>query len=580
MSVNYQLTDLQDLFHPFLVRKFEGATVAYKAAGCEIADHDLIDHYAYAIDTHNEAMGEEKTVFAERYGGDGLVRNGGGVRCALVGAIQVKGIGANSLLGLNADPFHSDGHLSFEDALYEAIWGEIFGDSMPYGAVKAIAVIHAHAASSSTFKNGRALLLREGKIRPAHFERAIYFKPSADIAEHRDADVRRVRNAIKHLPSCLPRPKNVDPGEWAGKSEYERFSLGLSELASRYAVQAAFAKSLLIFHAASPSNITVDGEWLDFTSIFSLHPQDFDPAINFRNFWSGFWDSHAPLVKNLVSLNFYANKYLFGDEAGSHAMVCALSEFSREYQASLIRYFLCYAGLPLAIAEKVHAREPAQRWGCLFIPFFKQIYPRRVEARQALPEAHRQSANQIDLSDLSLLSQYGANAGGGEMGAALDQAYQDLKQDIHEVCAQLDISIPSLRRALFINERRFIKSKAGMEQRFIRREISAAYNHADASNLDIRVNLDNYFCQVKDRAALHFSYDRDFNILMWQSDGLRMEYDMINELIAITNPDETRRIAWRYFPEFIASSNQFDEIIEFYGDGLIREFSPVREDIC
>ena len=115
-----------------------------------------------------------KSLFAERYGGGAISRNGGGARCGFDGRWQVKGIGANALVGQGAK--HVDGELTMTGAVLEALWGNVMAKLLPYGAVPNKAILLTDSpiaalspASARSPHNRKALLVREPVVRPAHF---------------------------------------------------------------------------------------------------------------------------------------------------------------------------------------------------------------------------------------------------------------------------------------------------------------------------------------------------------------------------------------------------------------------------
>lgn len=68
-------------------------------------------------------LADEKLFYAERYGGGAISRNGGGARCGFDGRWQVKGIGANALVGRGSKQV--DGELTLTGAVLEALWGNL-----------------------------------------------------------------------------------------------------------------------------------------------------------------------------------------------------------------------------------------------------------------------------------------------------------------------------------------------------------------------------------------------------------------------------------------------------------------------
>lgn len=200
---------------------------------------------SYIIDPLSSS--HSKIFHAERYGGSGIQRNGGGARCGFDGNYQVKGIGANPLVGEGTDGRHSNGALGAIHAIYEALWGEVLAQILPYGAVRAWAVLLTDVYTDKAFdrsqgRSRRALLVREPVIRPAHFERAPYFRPRQEYADHLIHDARRVRSVIHMLPGNLP-VSAEGVSEEARRNPRLYCIEGLCELARREAWQMAFCRT-------------------------------------------------------------------------------------------------------------------------------------------------------------------------------------------------------------------------------------------------------------------------------------------------------------------------------------------------
>src|SRR5690348_8288649 len=85
---------------------------------------------------------ESREYFAERYGGRGVGLNGGGARCGTTGLVQIKGIGKTPLVGVKStEAEHSYGGASLQEAVREALWGEICHIALPFGAVRSFGII-------------------------------------------------------------------------------------------------------------------------------------------------------------------------------------------------------------------------------------------------------------------------------------------------------------------------------------------------------------------------------------------------------------------------------------------------------
>ena len=273
MTIN--ITSFQDALVPFTVNKLRTTQIVWLnrraiSQHAELRDapdpgrwfqHELA--YVVRDDTYFTSalveQGATKTLFTDRYGGRGLLTNGGGARSGIVGSFQIKGIGRTPLVGQALDEWHSYGGLNLVDAALEAINSVVFGNILPHGAVQCYAVIFAghqtaHMPSGHHNRGAGALLVRELCVRPAHFFRAGHFQVREDVREVLMDDVERTRRVNKHLCEVM--------------NGHEGVIELIGNFLSASADQFAFARLFRIYHGAiSASNISLDGRWLDLTNI-------------------------------------------------------------------------------------------------------------------------------------------------------------------------------------------------------------------------------------------------------------------------------------------------------------------------
>ncbi len=219
----------------------------------------ILKAFAFGIpgkDEPESAFGpEEKIFFADRYGGSGVGDNFGSGRAASSGEIQIKGIGKTPLVANQGDD-HSNGFAPLEEAVREAIWGEINRD-LPHGSNRVIAVIDR--GTTTRLPNGthqcNTLIVRENAVRPAHFLANFNTR-----GRYGKSDPARLNQNAKLLEEALP-----VPAQYKGDSRKTRISAGLFEFATRVAQQYAAAFARMFYHGAtSPSNIELSGKFLDF----------------------------------------------------------------------------------------------------------------------------------------------------------------------------------------------------------------------------------------------------------------------------------------------------------------------------
>jgi hypothetical protein len=290
---------------------FQIATPTLVWARDASAADDYLDRFGFCVplpDELPELYGQEQIeMLAERYGGPGISINGGGVRCGNVNGFQIKGVGPTELAGVGADYWHSYGGASLKEALRETIWGEVFNQALPFGAVtvEAIIVINGsevelpYPASNGKKTCPRALIIRPQFVRPAHYLRAPLFRPSQQFKASNVTDTERTQAAIQslraeliHILAATPQTSVVDL---------------LTQTYQRYAAQVAAARAKRLFHGSlSASNIALDGRLVDFGMSSSV--SDHGRIIITRGCPDA-WMQHSILAGSIHDLAFFIRKY-------------------------------------------------------------------------------------------------------------------------------------------------------------------------------------------------------------------------------------------------------------------------------
>jgi hypothetical protein len=321
---------LETLFPPessitFEARALRGATTSWKSNKLELATQ--LANYAFSIPLKKDpkqAYLPTKTIFfAERYGGQGLGSNGGGVRCGLLNGVQVKGIGRNPLAGRGADFFHSYGGASLNEGMAEAIWGEVVHSALPHGACRVFGLITTGTRvpllapkPGQDPTTPRALIVRQALLRPAHYMRSPYFDPVDDrITIISDTD--RTRAAVATLSTTL---HSIYGAQNAPLNDM------LHTMFGRAAEQLAAARAKRIMHGSLiDSNWSLDGRWLDFgtTSTLPDHGRYFISPGS-----PDFLHEHMILRRTMKDFIFYLRKYLAESE---RATLCTDDEIWAEF---------------------------------------------------------------------------------------------------------------------------------------------------------------------------------------------------------------------------------------------------------
>lgn len=308
--------------------------------------------------------GGVRTFFAERYGGDGLVFNGGGARCGLLDAVQIKGIGRNCLAGSATGFWHSYGGESVANGVREVIWSELLQAALPFGAVPVHGVLDTGTRAPAFALNGeegsvpRGLTIREAALRPAHFMRAVYFS-RADIRSHGLApDNVRTAAAIGMLESAL---RHHRLAETVIGVEY--LAAALRQLFERYGAQSAAALAKRIVHGTlNASNLSIDGRWIDFGTISTI--SDYGRIATAQS-GEDVWD-HGRVAKVAVDWMYYLKRFLPATCAMAVPSGSTLFQiFLDAYEARLEIEFLKLTGLPETLLMLVSPHHRSALYGCL-----------------------------------------------------------------------------------------------------------------------------------------------------------------------------------------------------------------------
>lgn len=377
MRTRWSLNDLPENLVPFQARWVE--TQLIWSSACMLNETDLLKACSFSIDSQAPGV-ESKTFFAERYGGSGIVQNGGGARCGFDGQYQVKGMGANPLVGVGTDRHHSNGALAEDYAIYESIWGEILAALLPYGAVRSLAVLRTDQYINIEFERNsrcarKALLVREPVIRPAHFERAPYFNPQPYIIDQIHHDYDRVGIAIGKLPYMLPEPCESYAGPGYHGTEKQCVD-GMVELAIRQARQMAFCRTRLIMLTTSPSNIALDGRLLDFNGVFCLSPSDDIYDFEFKLKFNNLIGEPGVLLQGLQDLCLNLGKHLF-TRAFSEALTRRVTQvFNHELNICCAMQQLKLTGIEVAFIKSEEGLSVLYRMAMLLARLISLFHAR------------------------------------------------------------------------------------------------------------------------------------------------------------------------------------------------------------
>lgn len=300
----YKLSNTEILWvNQSLLRKYEiEGTI-------EEIEQRILNDYSYVtfdyVNASRLIKSDSKIFYADRYGSRHEVCNGGSARCGYDGRFHVKGIGVTPLLSENMSKSHSNGKLFLDEAISEAIWGEVCHQHLPFGSIRTLAIIKTNVQEDflyldNTPKKPCALAIREFPVRPAHFERCTFFWPLSEHIHLRDNDAQRVRESIKSLPVIL------GLGSSELSSEQELFSC-CYEIVLRMAKQVAYSRVKGIPHGSlTSSNISIDGRFLDFGTMTAV--PDFGNYVIAEGV-GAVWDDHLLITNWLKNFTLTLSHY-------------------------------------------------------------------------------------------------------------------------------------------------------------------------------------------------------------------------------------------------------------------------------
>ncbi|USD61666.1 YdiU family protein [Vibrio sp. SCSIO 43140] len=342
----------EESFVPFDAYKIRGTEVVWLNKEL-IQDHEieldedaikdeLIENFSYVSKGYTKksriATNDKKQFLADRYGSRHEACNGGSARCGLNGYFQIKGIGRNPLVAANMSESHSHGKLFIDEAISEAIWGEICHKHLPYGAIRTLAIIktnvkHVYEYSDDVIDKHCALAIRQVCVRPAHFERCTFFWPEEKYSYLRDNDALRVRKTIPYLSKLL-----------LGRLDTSSIEETLNNMIDRLACQIAASRVKGIPHGSlTSSNISIDGRFLDFGTITAV--PDFGNYV-LANGVGAVWDDHELIESWLVNFIDTFNHYSEGELTPSQ-----IRKYSYDFSQLLEQYENKFLLLELGVED-------------------------------------------------------------------------------------------------------------------------------------------------------------------------------------------------------------------------------------
>jgi hypothetical protein len=402
----------------------------------DLALHD----FAFAQPLNEDEDGaftlEEKIFLSDRYGGQGMAWNSGGVRCGSIGGVQIKGIGQSVLASARAPFWHSYGGATLREAIREAVWGEVCHQALPYGAARVFGIITTGTTVTARYaqagvpdRTPRALIIREASVRPAHFMRATPCQPSPALLRDYPSDTQRTAAVLGSLGTVLAQfyEKTASTADLASF-----INAALSEMLGRIATQVAHARAKRIVHSAiSESNICIDGRFIDFGMTSAV--SDYGKIIVAK----GMPDAtrqHSMLASGIDDLIYYIKRYLPAEQA---AAIAPAVEFKTGFERAIRRHeetaFLELTGLPAATIQRIdHSARHA-----LF------------HTMQEITKAGNQEPFKLLCACDTYLPRMPARMGSYHLNTILQ--YCNLSRDAEEAHALLGDELPATLRYRFVD---------------------------------------------------------------------------------------------------------------------------------
>jgi hypothetical protein len=260
-----------------------------------------------------------KNFFADRYGGEGILRHGGSGRCGALNSFQMKGVGPTPLVGSYLFGNYHDGKYKLLDALQEVFYDNILNRLRTAGQPACHAIFTRDCVN---FDNSQdVILIKDFPYRLAHFISAPYFKPSKSFCGVKDTE--RTRITIKKLHKI---------SEFVLGCKFDTIDDLIKTVAKFHGENLAILRTLMIAHGSiSPSNLTINGKFIDLScTTFWLKRLG-----NYSRYLSHHYEEIMKTKKSLGEFEFALRKYLPGKISNEYLVD---KVFDTSYIDSLINF--------------------------------------------------------------------------------------------------------------------------------------------------------------------------------------------------------------------------------------------------
>jgi hypothetical protein len=253
----------------------------------------ILDAFCYRMVGPGESAGDRPvvTMYADRYGGTGIVNNEGSGRAAFFPWLNAvaKGVGRTPLAHIDEkkDKQHAHGGAAMREGLIEAVWGEVNTNLFTAGSSRILAIIDIGEDTDwIDSKEPRALIIRAGQ----------QLRPAAALAPGEDGSApftTRVFESMARELGLLVEHTAPD-----GKASVDYLAT-VTKMVEAHAKTAAEQTRFRVLHGAiSTSNMVLNGAQLDLATMTS-QPRTSNIKVNDHPFFKGFFDEYQSRADEL-----------------------------------------------------------------------------------------------------------------------------------------------------------------------------------------------------------------------------------------------------------------------------------------
>jgi len=294
---------------------------------------------------------ERVTIFADKYGGDGVAPALGAGRAGFMpyGNLYVKGLGFTPLFKHNdPDDFaHSHGEVHMNDCLSEAVFGEVNENLFTRGSARVLAVIDQ--GRSVTAPSGLVipvcLLIRAGaQLRPGHL-----------VGSHLSRGRSRLENFLRMTRANGQLVTRRDPKTRRRLPDVRATMLRIID---DHAMTAAESFRWRMIHGAvTPSNMDLSGAMLDLPTQSAQPRTASICSIGWGR--SIFGIEHKERAAALVSMYRALRRHTSAEERArlSVGWINIAAEMDAAYRRHLEVKLLCAIGLKTKVAQRIQDEQ-------------------------------------------------------------------------------------------------------------------------------------------------------------------------------------------------------------------------------